>query len=885
MKTKKSKWAIVLSVVICAVGISFFLLAYPKMLTGEIVPVGSNQSITQTEAEQPQKPAPESTLDAIVDDLVTDGHLAEKLYIPLSAAVIALLGVAITIYIFMCEGLRELKHQKPYVEKTVDKLKEHYGRILFATIFVSLFSLAVGVFLSNWTTDFLYSYAYRIYVIFSFLSIGILMWFNMSLIDYDDKIRMFAIDSCKKCANEFNEADCANDSESIMRYIKICSDMKMIVDIIINQNTKLVGQIPEKERFSVILDYIIIDKNKKQDIINDYEALFNILNYAIVAQEYSTNTSLENELWVPLEKAVRLEQRIMQCCMAGGVFRDIALVSKMCESADFSNTSFEESFINDLTLKKSKLDGTSFRSCRLQAITFSGKENQIKNVDFSNTVILDFKHDERIPFINCDFANADFSEQKELKNLSFEASNLYRTNFNGCLLTDVDMCGINGTDVKFNSAELHDVPFRYSNLTGAVFSSSTIGPDEPIEKGDAPVDMSFVDLSSGNFFYATLNHVNMENARLPRANIVESFLKDCKISDAYCNDASFARSQLKDVNLSHSLLNRADFSHTLLKGTTSLENCLCVEALFIKTRAVEDNESGEPQNARVSFRSAQFINAQFINSKFQDCDFSGAVFDDAVISADTRFIRCNFENSRLKNALILGDIKEIFENCNNLPFECAEGADFSNYGLKAIIGRKSTRFFANAQNIDEDTIRKLFEAARWAPSAKNRQPWIYYVCSEDMKHNICALLQKADRQGSATAIHTASKFLLVFRNTHGVARDVSDETALPDLLSIGASVQNILVAAEMLRLSSLWICDVLDVAEDLSALIKADPTTEHLDSNTLVSGICLGYSADLQEQTNDTLEKYVKHRNASSPSPRKSIGSFVIRGDVIHGSC
>jgi nitroreductase len=47
--------------------------------------------------------------------------------------------------------------------------------------------------------------------------------------------------------------------------------------------------------------------------------------------------------------------------------------------------------------------------------------------------------------------------------------------------------------------------------------------------------------------------------------------------------------------------------------------------------------------------------------------------------------------------------------------------------LHAPIGtRRSTRAFSTAP-VDDETARLLLEAARWAPSAMNRQPWRFLV--------------------------------------------------------------------------------------------------------------------------------------------------------------
>ena len=48
--------------------------------------------------------------------------------------------------------------------------------------------------------------------------------------------------------------------------------------------------------------------------------------------------------------------------------------------------------------------------------------------------------------------------------------------------------------------------------------------------------------------------------------------------------------------------------------------------------------------------------------------------------------------------------------------------------LETIKNRRSIRYFKK-QDLTQDIIEKLLEAARWAPSAGNVQPWAFVVAS------------------------------------------------------------------------------------------------------------------------------------------------------------
>lgn len=66
----------------------------------------------------------------------------------------------------------------------------------------------------------------------------------------------------------------------------------------------------------------------------------------------------------------------------------------------------------------------------------------------------------------------------------------------------------------------------------------------------------------------------------------------------------------------------------------------------------------------------------------------------------------------------------------------AESADLS---LDAVISkRRSVRAFADSI-VEDEKVAALFEAARWAPSAMNEQPWIYiYAHAESELYNTIA---------------------------------------------------------------------------------------------------------------------------------------------------
>ena len=68
---------------------------------------------------------------------------------------------------------------------------------------------------------------------------------------------------------------------------------------------------------------------------------------------------------------------------------------------------------------------------------------------------------------------------------------------------------------------------------------------------------------------------------------------------------------------------------------------------------------------------------------------------------------------------------------------------------QALQARKSVRKFIN-KAIDKDTLKELFDAAKWTPSSKNTQPWKVAVVSGQKKIDLMQKLLQAYENGEKT---------------------------------------------------------------------------------------------------------------------------------------
>jgi nitroreductase len=120
--------------------------------------------------------------------------------------------------------------------------------------------------------------------------------------------------------------------------------------------------------------------------------------------------------------------------------------------------------------------------------------------------------------------------------------------------------------------------------------------------------------------------------------------------------------------------------------------------------------------------------------------------------------------------------------------------------LRAIKTRRSVRAFT-AQQVTDEQVEKLIDAARWAPSAGNIQPWDFIIVRDSAtKQGLskAALTQKAIEEAPVVIVVCADPMQSASRyGSRGINLYCLQDTA--------AATQNILLAAHAMGLSTCWI--------------------------------------------------------------------------------
>jgi nitroreductase len=169
--------------------------------------------------------------------------------------------------------------------------------------------------------------------------------------------------------------------------------------------------------------------------------------------------------------------------------------------------------------------------------------------------------------------------------------------------------------------------------------------------------------------------------------------------------------------------------------------------------------------------------------------------------------------------------------------------------LDAIAARRSIRKFKDTP-IPEEILQTILSAGIQAPSACNRQPWRFVIVQGEKRAEMIRIMRvgiardKAQGEdigsceGSAQVMEEAPVTVFIFNpdgvrpwRRHTVHQKFMD---VLDIQSIGAAIQNMLLAAQDLGLGSLWICDVFIAYEELCKWLG--------EKGELIAAVSFGYA-------------------------------------------
>jgi nitroreductase len=143
----------------------------------------------------------------------------------------------------------------------------------------------------------------------------------------------------------------------------------------------------------------------------------------------------------------------------------------------------------------------------------------------------------------------------------------------------------------------------------------------------------------------------------------------------------------------------------------------------------------------------------------------------------------------------------------------------------AIRSRRSVRQFL-PEAVPTELLEAVVEAARWAPSGLNNQPWRFHIVQS---REILEGLGRCTRYGHV--LRSARAAIAVFLD-----REASYHRE-KDCQGVGACLQNMLLAAHGLGLGACWLGEILNRRDEVEKLLGAP------DSCELMAVVAFGYPA------------------------------------------
>jgi nitroreductase len=178
--------------------------------------------------------------------------------------------------------------------------------------------------------------------------------------------------------------------------------------------------------------------------------------------------------------------------------------------------------------------------------------------------------------------------------------------------------------------------------------------------------------------------------------------------------------------------------------------------------------------------------------------------------------------------------------------------------------RWSPRAFAS-KPVEPAVLASLFEAARWAPSSNNEQPWAYLVATKDDSENFAKTLSVLVEFNAAWAKEAPVLMIAVsrlnFQNGTPNRNAFYDTGAATALLSVEATARGLAVH-QMAGFDHAKAKQVFEIPEDWEP----------------IAAIAIGYPGDPE-----SLSQKLRDREVA-PRTRKPLSEFVMSGRWGHTS-
>jgi len=176
----------------------------------------------------------------------------------------------------------------------------------------------------------------------------------------------------------------------------------------------------------------------------------------------------------------------------------------------------------------------------------------------------------------------------------------------------------------------------------------------------------------------------------------------------------------------------------------------------------------------------------------------------------------------------------------------------NNYPIHELLERRwSPRAFSDSP-VEKDKLLSVLEAARWAPSSYNEQPWNFIVARKEAQDGYNKLLECL-LEGNRKWAKNAPVLMLSIAKLNFEESGEPNRHAFHD---VGLAVANLIIQAEHLNLHTHQMAGI-----DIGKAIK---TFDIPNTHEPVAAIALGYYGELDQLDEDLTDRELSDRNRKS---------------------
>jgi nitroreductase len=183
-----------------------------------------------------------------------------------------------------------------------------------------------------------------------------------------------------------------------------------------------------------------------------------------------------------------------------------------------------------------------------------------------------------------------------------------------------------------------------------------------------------------------------------------------------------------------------------------------------------------------------------------------------------------------------------------------------DHPINELLAKRWSPYGFKDQAVALADIRSLFEAARWAPSSYNEQPWSFFVATKDEPPEFERLLSCLVEANQAWA-KAAPVLALTVVSLRFSRNNKENRAAVHDL---GLAAENLVIEATA---RGLWVHQMIGILPDKARELYQIPV-----NCEAWTAIAIGYKADPS-----ALPEALKERDLA-PRRRKPLSEFVFAG-------